>query len=334
MRYFLALLFLLCSLPLLLPGGLLADTPPFSPNIFPTLEVARTSTPPTIDGVLDDPCWQAANVATNFSEFTPGDRAKPPVNTEAMVAYDDHHLYVAFRCYDDPATIRATFANRDQAFNDDQVGLILDTDLVRRRAVRVALALDQFGHPLRRRRHRGLRLFELRQVRPRIARRERGKRRQAPEALALHALVAGKRDEFGIDLARRFGLLRLPDLPAASQADHNQRAVERRAQPLLAIGLGGPRSGQGAGLAVVTAARGAQQHRKWQREQDDQQRGVEQHHAFARHGARPRLQDDLHQHIGGKDGRQHRRNPGPQARRARRGARSGRGGRIGGALLH
>ena len=90
-------------------------------------------------------------------------------------------------------------------------------------------------------------------MRPGIARRERGKRRQAPEALALHALVAGEGDEFGIDLARRFGLLRLPDLPAAGQADHDQRTVERRAQPLLAIGLGGRRCGQGAGLPCTWA---------------------------------------------------------------------------------
>jgi len=127
MRYFLALIFLLCWPPLLIPGGLQADAPPFSPNTLPTLEVLRTSTPPTIDGVLNDPCWRDAPVAGNFAEFTPGDRVKPLVNTEAMLAYDDRHLYVAFRCYDDPATIRATFANRDQAFNDDQVGLILDT---------------------------------------------------------------------------------------------------------------------------------------------------------------------------------------------------------------
>ncbi|MCE7934461.1 MAG: hypothetical protein DYG96_07695 [Chlorobi bacterium CHB2] len=127
MRYLLALLCLLFCSRLLVAGGHSADARPFSPNVLPTLEVQRTATPPTIDGMLDDPCWRDAHVATNFAEFTPGDRAKPLVNTEAMVAYDDHHLYVAFRCYDDPAAIRASFTNRDLAFNDDQVGLILDT---------------------------------------------------------------------------------------------------------------------------------------------------------------------------------------------------------------
>jgi hypothetical protein len=57
------------------------------------------------------------------------------VKTEVYLAYDETHLLVAFRCYDpDPASIRARFSDRDSMFNDDWVGVVLDTFNDERRA--------------------------------------------------------------------------------------------------------------------------------------------------------------------------------------------------------
>ena len=56
---------------------------------------------PQIDGKLDDPAWQKAKPVSGFIQLVP-DRAKPATDDTAFyVAYDPHHLYVAFRCYDE-----------------------------------------------------------------------------------------------------------------------------------------------------------------------------------------------------------------------------------------
>ena len=55
---------------------------------------------PKIDGKLDDPVWQKAKPVSGFIQLVP-DRGKPATDDTAFyIAYDPHHLYVAFRCYD------------------------------------------------------------------------------------------------------------------------------------------------------------------------------------------------------------------------------------------
>jgi hypothetical protein len=99
----------------------------FSPNDKPTLTVNRTAGQIKIDGEFDDAGWQGAAKATNFADYTPGDRTKPPVETEVLVTYDDENLYLAFLCNDDPKTIRYSLRDRDEIFDADCVGILLDT---------------------------------------------------------------------------------------------------------------------------------------------------------------------------------------------------------------
>jgi hypothetical protein len=100
---------------------------PFQPVFNPKLEIEKSAGAIKIDGKLNDPGWKAAGRAANFVERSPGDNTKPEVETEALVTYDDHNLYVAFICYDDPAAIRATMCQRDQFNGDDAVCLLIDT---------------------------------------------------------------------------------------------------------------------------------------------------------------------------------------------------------------
>ncbi|MEP7220964.1 MAG: DUF5916 domain-containing protein, partial [Bacteroidota bacterium] len=109
------------------PASTKADSSRFVPNISPTLAVHRATGSITIDGDLDDDGWRDVQHATNFSETTPGDRIQPPFPTEAMITYDDENLYVAFIAHDDPSTIRASLHDRDEMWNEDMCGLILDT---------------------------------------------------------------------------------------------------------------------------------------------------------------------------------------------------------------
>jgi hypothetical protein len=57
----------------------------------------------------------------------PREGAKPPVDTEVMVTYDDANLYVAVVARDpNPGEIRATLQPRDRLFQDDWIGVLLD----------------------------------------------------------------------------------------------------------------------------------------------------------------------------------------------------------------
>jgi hypothetical protein len=94
--------------------------------------VTRTTTPPKIDGVLDDAAWAAeAPMPTGpWASYNPnrGDRMPDAYRTEVRVMYDDRNIYFAFHCFDDePDKIRTTVARRDAAFSDDWIALSLDS---------------------------------------------------------------------------------------------------------------------------------------------------------------------------------------------------------------
>ncbi len=98
------------------------------PQFRPEITVPRTTDAVVVDGVLDDAVWQHAAAATGFSENFPVEHAEPPIGITALMAYDDEHLYVAYVIEDDPVHIRANFSERDQIWQDDYSGFILDTN--------------------------------------------------------------------------------------------------------------------------------------------------------------------------------------------------------------
>ena len=94
----------------------------------PTYTVPRAAAAPKIDGQLDDALWQAPPLVPLAYEVRPGENTPAPVQTDVWIAYDDHHLYFAFRAADpNPKAIRARYSDRDRAFQDDFVGVVLDT---------------------------------------------------------------------------------------------------------------------------------------------------------------------------------------------------------------
>ncbi|MFQ6092719.1 MAG: DUF5916 domain-containing protein, partial [bacterium] len=96
-----------------------------------------------IDGRLDDQGWEGAARIGNFSETEPGDNVKPSVETEVWLTYNEQAMYVAFHCYDDPATIRATLTDRDQFRADDVIFIVLDT--FRNRQTAYQLGVNPYG---------------------------------------------------------------------------------------------------------------------------------------------------------------------------------------------
>ena len=93
-----------------------------------TVEMARTATPPTIDGRLDEEAWTRAAVVTDLHQMDPIEYSEASEKTEFYVLYDDDALYVAARMWDSrPERIAANILRQGAWIgNDDQLILILD----------------------------------------------------------------------------------------------------------------------------------------------------------------------------------------------------------------
>ncbi|MFI5170354.1 MAG: DUF5916 domain-containing protein, partial [Vicinamibacterales bacterium] len=87
------------------------------------------STPPVIDGVLEDEAWKGAELALGeWLTYNPMNGERMAQVTHVLAAYDDAHIYFAFHCVDpEPERVRSTFSRRDNMWNDDWVGLSLDS---------------------------------------------------------------------------------------------------------------------------------------------------------------------------------------------------------------
>ena len=108
-----------------------------------TFEVPKANSDITIDGDLDEVAWQTALTLPLEFEVRPGENIPPPVKTTCLVTYSDDALFIAFRAMDpNPELIRARYADRDSAWNDDWVGIVIDTFNDKRRAY------EMFSTPL------------------------------------------------------------------------------------------------------------------------------------------------------------------------------------------
>lgn len=99
----------------------------------PTSRAVRVSTPPTLDGKLDDEAWRGAGWNTDFTllrgrgeEGRRPERA--PVQTRFKVVFDEYALFVAVECDEpDPAGIKADTPWRDGAvWQDDCIEVFFD----------------------------------------------------------------------------------------------------------------------------------------------------------------------------------------------------------------
>lgn len=94
----------------------------------PQLQAARLTTPPAIDGVLDDEAWSGEPLQTgDWLSYDPLYGSALPQKTQVWVGYDSRYLYFAFRCEDpEPARIKTSVTRRDNIWSDDWVGISLD----------------------------------------------------------------------------------------------------------------------------------------------------------------------------------------------------------------
>jgi hypothetical protein len=88
----------------------------------------KTSTPPVIDGILDEDIWKNNTGISGFKSFIPDFGKELPYNTIVWLAYDEENIYFAFKCFDnEPDKIKATVDARDRIRDDDWVCVNLDS---------------------------------------------------------------------------------------------------------------------------------------------------------------------------------------------------------------
>jgi hypothetical protein len=107
------------------------------------VNVPKIAIPINIDGKIDEESWKTAAVFKDFYQTSPGNNIAPSKPTEAYMLYDERHLYIAFKCWDEKDKIRASIAKRDSVTNEDNVRVWLDTYDDRRRAY--ILAFNPYG---------------------------------------------------------------------------------------------------------------------------------------------------------------------------------------------
>ena len=100
-----------------------------------------------VDGRLDEAVWSRAALLTGFSQFAPADGRPAEDSTVVLVWYSPTAIHFGIRAYErhgDPATtVRATLADRDRIFGDDNVQLLLGTFDDGRQAT--VFAVNPFG---------------------------------------------------------------------------------------------------------------------------------------------------------------------------------------------
>ncbi|MDP2037922.1 MAG: DUF5916 domain-containing protein [Ignavibacteria bacterium] len=92
------------------------------------LKPTRISTPPAIDGKLEDVEWNSVLSVSTFKTFSPDFGKEASQKTVAYAGYDSENLYFAFRCYDtEPDKIKTSVNSRDNIRPDDWVCINLDS---------------------------------------------------------------------------------------------------------------------------------------------------------------------------------------------------------------
>ena len=98
------------------------------------LAIEKISEKMVIDGVLDEPAWNRAQVAKDFFMITPVDTGKARQLSEARVAFDDEYLYISVIFY-------------NNAFKGPYVVESFNRDISFGKNDKLLIAIDPFDNP-------------------------------------------------------------------------------------------------------------------------------------------------------------------------------------------
>ena len=98
-----------------------------------TIKAVRISTPPIIDGYVNEKVWDEAFAVDEFYQREPVEGAPVSKKTIFLTCYDANNIYFAVKCWDDPKKITAKEMARDVSLGkDDRIQIIIDTYLDKR----------------------------------------------------------------------------------------------------------------------------------------------------------------------------------------------------------
>lgn len=80
----------------------------------------------TIDGIIDSIEWQSSTIINQFYEQSPGENIPSKFPMDVFITQDSLNLYFGFKIIDNSDEFRANFVRRDNIFDDDLVGVVLD----------------------------------------------------------------------------------------------------------------------------------------------------------------------------------------------------------------
>ena len=97
-----------------------------TPTVQKELPAVKTESPPTIDGVLDDTCWQDTPQAVDFTD----ERTEKPAKNQSIghLVYTDNAIYIGLHLYDDMPDKIVARQTKDQTgiTGEDWVSFSLD----------------------------------------------------------------------------------------------------------------------------------------------------------------------------------------------------------------
>jgi len=91
------------------------------------VEAVRIQSPPKINAVLDDDCWNEAEAATDFIQLRPYNGNPASFDSEVKLVYDDEAIYVGAMMFDPrPDSIYTELSERDDISMVDYFGVYFD----------------------------------------------------------------------------------------------------------------------------------------------------------------------------------------------------------------
>ncbi len=98
------------------------------------MTAVRAGAAPVIDGALQDAVWSIAQWQAEFTQLRPAQGQPARAETRVAVAFDDSHIFVAFRCANPagPASTSKVTRRDGDMDQDNAVTLYLDTFHTRR----------------------------------------------------------------------------------------------------------------------------------------------------------------------------------------------------------
>lgn len=96
----------------------------------PEIKAVFTTTPPVIDGLVNDQVWNSASLVSDLFQKEPKTGEPVSEKTEFLFLLDHNNIYIGIRCFEEPGGITAKELARDVSLGeDDRVQVIFDTYL-------------------------------------------------------------------------------------------------------------------------------------------------------------------------------------------------------------